>query len=124
MLCQEESRTFQILFIPGIFCLLLDQELLSFPLLSSSSLFFLLLFLGHLRIPFHLLLFTFSLFFYFLYSKNHFRDILERYSLLKGFLLLFSLPIRFSESDWFSPRISPPLDSPLIRAHVFYFFYL
>ena len=35
MLCQEESRTFQIVFIPGIFCHLLDQELLSYPLLCS-----------------------------------------------------------------------------------------
>ena len=35
MLCQEEFHPFQILFIPGIYCHLLDQELLSFPLLSS-----------------------------------------------------------------------------------------
>ena len=35
MLCQEEVHPFQILFIPGIYCNLLDQELLSFPLLSS-----------------------------------------------------------------------------------------
>ena len=35
MLCQEEFRTFQIVFIPGIFCHLLDQELLSYPLLCS-----------------------------------------------------------------------------------------
>jgi len=32
---QEESHPFQILFIPGIYCHLLDRELLSFPLLSS-----------------------------------------------------------------------------------------
>ena len=35
MLCQEEFHPFQILFIPGIYCHLLDRELLSFPLLSS-----------------------------------------------------------------------------------------
>ena len=35
MSCQEESHPFQILFIPGIYCHLLDRELLSFPLLSS-----------------------------------------------------------------------------------------
>ena len=35
MLCQEEFHPFQILFIHGIYCHLLDQELLSFPLLSS-----------------------------------------------------------------------------------------
>jgi len=35
MLCQEDSLPFQILFIPGIYCHLLDQELLSFPFLSS-----------------------------------------------------------------------------------------
>jgi len=35
MLCQEEYLTFQIIFIPGIFCHQLDQELLSYPLLCS-----------------------------------------------------------------------------------------
>ena len=34
MSCQEECRTFQIIFIPGIFYHLLDQESLSYPLLS------------------------------------------------------------------------------------------
>ena len=43
MLCQEESRTFQILFIPGIFCHLLDQELLSLALLSSAGLILIIL---------------------------------------------------------------------------------
>ena len=37
ILCQEESQTFQILFIPGIFCHLLDQDLLYYPLVSYLS---------------------------------------------------------------------------------------
>ena len=87
MLCQEEFHPFQILFIPGIYCHLLDQELLSFPLLSSPiNQIYYFMFIFFLPCP---LLFTSGVF----WKSIHFEVASDSFSLLinSSWLLVFAI---------------------------------